>query len=1210
MHLVIPDELKIAFTQKKLIPIVGAGVSMSLRKANGSPLFPSWSGALELAALELTKQGKAKHAAAVRAMLGLENFHAAADFAKEGLVGSLWKTFLQKSFDVPASAIDPHSLALGREIWKLSNRIITLNFDKGLEFACENYQDLLTIDFSRRSELADFVNASTQKSTLWHLHGTIDSVDSIIFTTAGYEKLYEANDDYRASLTSLSSVCSSHRLIFIGCSLSDIELLENINRLHTIFDGNTGPHYALVHTSEAEKIRVKIGAAPVEVIEFSDFGQPLVDLLASISSQSMKIDGAIFPLEKPELAHPGPKFVKVALLEADPFDRPADHQELFRELTKLKCEVTLFPLNFQSLNSLEGFEYIFILSSLWKDKITVEDESLSALRVSLVEIIQNIGQAGIAGIFVFLNTLPSSGFNISELNNLRVPIIVLPKLDKSQLRSFYFQAFKKKNLDFFDSSFISGRELFKLREFGDKALPLQHNRTRLPDTIDARTVKGFVGRLSDLQYIAREIIEIRAQGEILTVKGSGGIGKTITLKKIVVEFSRRNLFRDGIEFVDCEFIGEYKGFEQNVARVFGFEVAIDLKLQIQENSQGQDLLLVLDNFETLLYINDTRPILELIDFISEYATLVVTSRELLKIAGEKSYELRSLTTDEALKLFLDTLGDRKVPEGEVKFIREKIVEELLDNNPLAIKLITKNISIGKSLRSLATELEQDIFSKVTDADVMAFDSMSDINVERKRSLYASINFSYLHLNEKEKSVFELLSLFPDGIDLEMFKRVSDGAQSDHKRDGKEKNNPTRQFLITDSLIKALENKSIIQVSNNRVRLQSLMGKFSEQKFSQRSVEEIARFQGNAFQYNNDFAEALRAYDDFQPRVCIRTFIQNQKNFLKSIAYMYSTAKPPEVCEYVINLTHLFTDICASRSLFAALDREIGFSEEMEYERLCIEIKKIVLRYYDGEFDLAFRDLQQMLPIGKIFKLPTDDRFARSCVLTSFNMYSMEGEALQAVVGDATYRASHSSYPDTLFRIGEFDNKLAMVGREEFFSFEARLVLDILDVAIIDRYIAGLYDTQRIEIMQANYVRAKLTGLPKTKLSKLVVANPYTAGLKYLIAAMGEINHEKKTKYFREAVANLGHIKYYYVEAMCTFARYLFLVNDPLFESIWGEGMELAKKYWFRYQVFQYEQIRNPTSEKFDSANYPLPQGEDWPTHIDKIKSNFVRRHAS
>ncbi len=96
------------------------------------------------------------------------------------------------------------------------------------------------------------------------------------------------------------------------------------------------------------------------------------------------------------------------------------------------------------------------------------------------------------------------------------------------------------------------------------------------------------------------------------------------------------------------------------------------------------------------------------------------------------------------------------------------MEEYLNNNPLAIKLVTKNLPKGKNLINLIEELHESFFDITSDDIEKIFEEESDLNIERTKSLFHSINYSYQKLSEKEKLAKDIFSLFRDVIPLEIF----------------------------------------------------------------------------------------------------------------------------------------------------------------------------------------------------------------------------------------------------------------------------------------------------------------------------------------------------------------------------------------------------------------------------------------------------------
>lgn len=294
-----------AFRDKKLIPIVAAGVSMSLRDKAGKQLFPSWPGLLELAAKKLNEEKKANEAAAVLSMVKINKLQQAADLAKEYLTGSLWHDFFRDIFDIKSEQIDPASLALPRAVWSLSQRIITLNYERVLRFACPQRDDLDELDNDDHSALSSFINNSLKKPSVWHLHGTLKNPDKLIFSSDRYEALYlEKDPSYRAALTSFKTLCNSAQFLFVGCSLEDAELLQQINQTHQLFARNNGPHYALVREVDKATIAAKLKGLPIDLLCFKEFGQDLIDAILAISQPTSAVPPAPLIAASPAPASP------------------------------------------------------------------------------------------------------------------------------------------------------------------------------------------------------------------------------------------------------------------------------------------------------------------------------------------------------------------------------------------------------------------------------------------------------------------------------------------------------------------------------------------------------------------------------------------------------------------------------------------------------------------------------------------------------------------------------------------------------------------------------------------------------------------------------------------------------------------------------------------------------------------------------------------
>jgi tetratricopeptide (TPR) repeat protein len=293
--MIIPDALERSLLSGKVIPFVGAGVSMAVkRKDTEHRVFPSWRELLERAADRLRSEHKDSYAKAVQSLVELnkpDEYLSAAKFAKEQL-GQVWFPFLNEQLNPSRELVDDNSLSLARSIWTLGSRlVITTNYDRVLHWACPQFNDLSTWDIEAPAEQVQTLRQQLGHPTVWHLHGHINNAANLILTPDGYSLLYSETKGievkYSAALTTLRTLLSTHSFLFIGFSLDDLHFIRQLNDVHEVFRGATGPHYVLMREVDADRITGKL---PVEVLTFKEFGQPLLDLvqeMGQLASQSL-----------------------------------------------------------------------------------------------------------------------------------------------------------------------------------------------------------------------------------------------------------------------------------------------------------------------------------------------------------------------------------------------------------------------------------------------------------------------------------------------------------------------------------------------------------------------------------------------------------------------------------------------------------------------------------------------------------------------------------------------------------------------------------------------------------------------------------------------------------------------------------------------------------------------------------------------------------
>jgi SIR2-like domain len=281
----IPQTLAERLRNGQVIPFVGAGVSMAVQRRTGGRLFPSWRELLLHGADRLDREGK--KSSLVRALLEDDppDYLQAAQKLRERL-GAVWAPFLKEELDAQRADVDGPSLELARAVWRLGSRLVlTTNYDRILSWSApdEWRDDLDTWDITAPAEQAALLRLGTvARPTIWHLHGRIGNAAELILTPDGYHRLYPTDDETAANpaLETLRHVLASRTLLFVGFSLDDEHFGVQLQGVQDLFEGHAGPHYALVHRRDVE--RLQLLGKPVEPLVFEDFGEPLLALLADL----------------------------------------------------------------------------------------------------------------------------------------------------------------------------------------------------------------------------------------------------------------------------------------------------------------------------------------------------------------------------------------------------------------------------------------------------------------------------------------------------------------------------------------------------------------------------------------------------------------------------------------------------------------------------------------------------------------------------------------------------------------------------------------------------------------------------------------------------------------------------------------------------------------------------------------------------------------
>jgi predicted ATPase len=251
----------------------------------------------------------------------------------------------------------------------------------------------------------------------------------------------------------------------------------------------------------------------------------------------------------------------------------------------------------------------------------------------------------------------------------------------------------------------------------------------------------------------------RALGEgarLLTLVGPGGMGKT----RLAIRYGRG--FPGGAWFCDLTEARGADGIASAVGGVLGVQLGRgDAIGQLAHAIAGRGAcLLVLDNFEQV--VAHAAETLGRWRALAPDATFLVTSRERLGLAGERTHEVAPLSADEALGLF--TLRARGLRPGFAlagpgeAAARELV--RLLDGIPLAIELAAARIRV--------MSVEQ-----ILDAMKKRFQLLAGGSGARHETLEGTIDESWELLAPWERAALSQCAVFEGGCTLEAAAGVLD-----------------------------------------------------------------------------------------------------------------------------------------------------------------------------------------------------------------------------------------------------------------------------------------------------------------------------------------------------------------------------------------------------------------------------------------------------
>jgi predicted ATPase/transcriptional regulator with XRE-family HTH domain len=358
----------------------------------------------------------------------------------------------------------------------------------------------------------------------------------------------------------------------------------------------------------------------------------------------------------------------------------------------------------------------------------------------------------------------------------------------------------------------------------------------------------LIGRRGEIA----ELVRILAGSRLVSVTGAGGIGKTRIALAVGDIFGAETGAL--LYLVELAPVTHGSLVASAVGRALGMQESPDrppLEALVAHLKQ-RTLVLILDNCEHL--IEEAALLADAVLRGCPRVRILATSREPLRIGGERTYRLPSLRTPPSADAGrLDATGAAAFPAIELFVERAQavdrsfvldddnspIVAEIcrrLDGIPLAIELAAARANV-LPIRSLSTKLDQR-FGLLTNGDRTA--------LPRHQTMRALIDWSYDLLASPEQQLFEGLAVFSGGCTLATATTIFQGTLANDIAQNRGSYDPDGGAeLDVLHLLSSLVEKSLaivdLQAAEPRYGLLESFAQYAREKLAARgSYESVAQ----------------------------------------------------------------------------------------------------------------------------------------------------------------------------------------------------------------------------------------------------------------------------------------------------------------------------------------------------------------------------------
>ncbi|MCA9979307.1 MAG: tetratricopeptide repeat protein, partial [Anaerolineales bacterium] len=352
-----------------------------------------------------------------------------------------------------------------------------------------------------------------------------------------------------------------------------------------------------------------------------------------------------------------------------------------------------------------------------------------------------------------------------------------------------------------------------------------------------RLETSFVGRAA----LLAQVDEALNHGRVVTILGLGGVGKTRLA--LEVAYQRRFEYLHGVYFVGLEGASTAQAIPrllgQRLGLTFESEHTASVSQQLLDYLQARELLLVLDNMETVLGDLGTVAFVQKLLRHAPHVTLLVTSREPLRLQAEWLVRVNGLSFAPAGEAVSD-LNTAVAQYEAVALFHQRAAQQGLDLTAEPLTAVLESCRLVAGL-PLALELLAALLGQYALAEINQYirHSLAQLAApfhdrpERHHSLYAVFDYSWRLLTADEQTALVWLSVVRGAFAAEVFTAVV--------------NMPT-------AVLAALSSKSLVQTAaNGQYALHPLIQQFATEKWAERGGPDPAVLHRHAAYYLGQMA---------------------------------------------------------------------------------------------------------------------------------------------------------------------------------------------------------------------------------------------------------------------------------------------------------------------------------------------------------------------